>query len=355
MIDDLPSEARNLPNFTVKLNESSRNDRTSPWRLNRPGRTNKISSTIVEAASELYVRWFKRSGPTNWLRDKCCSASERRRELKWRINHLPKMEFSEIQNFTSFCFQFQRTDINTKQGHGIVKIKHRRRHWINRLKISWNISEIREIRAISQKWSALLVGLGFESRLFHSSRIGLFVPGRKETEMENRKERESTARARERRTKGGGGGRDSSLKSLVRFIYRERKAGLAGIGSTVGFIEQRPVCLDRRVIDSDLADSDRRTRGGVHLTVRARRKQRRRKIGLVRRGATTTRVLLQFETIRQSKNREREKDGERTNERDEGGCLCVLWKPVEPIIRGRQRLSESSIFPCGCPNTLKTP
>ena len=123
MIDDLPSEARNLPNFTVKLNESSRNDRTSPWRLNRPGRTNKISSTIVEAASELYVRWFKRSGPTNWLRDKCCSASERRRELKWRINHLPKMEFSEIQNFTSFCFQFQRTNINTKQGHGIVKIK----------------------------------------------------------------------------------------------------------------------------------------------------------------------------------------------------------------------------------------
>ena len=181
---------------------------------------------------------------------------------------------------------------------------------------------------------------------------------RKKRDRNGEQEREridgKSEREREK-DKRGGGGRDSSLKSLVRFIYRERKAGLAGIGSTVGFIEQRPVCLDRRVIDSDLADSDRRTRGGVHLTVRARRKQRRRKIGLVRRGATTTRVLLQFETIRQSKNREREKDGERTNERDEGGRLCVLWKPVEPIIRGRQRLSESSIFPCGCPNTLKTP
>ncbi|KAF3420212.1 hypothetical protein E2986_12367 [Frieseomelitta varia] len=30
MIDDPPSEARNLPNFTVRLNEHSRNDRTSP-------------------------------------------------------------------------------------------------------------------------------------------------------------------------------------------------------------------------------------------------------------------------------------------------------------------------------------
>lgn len=55
--------------------------------------------------------------------------------------------------------------------------------------------------------------------------------------------------------------RDGSLKSLVRFIYRERKAGLAGIGSKVGSLSGR--CLHRRVIDSDLADSDRRTRRGV--------------------------------------------------------------------------------------------
>ena len=54
-------------------------------------------------------------------------------------------------------------------------------------------------------------------------------------ERERERERERIDGRSER------GGRDSSLKSLVRFIYRERKAGLAGIGSTVGFIEQRPV------------------------------------------------------------------------------------------------------------------
>lgn len=52
-----------------------------------------------------------------------------------------------------------------------------------------------------------------------------------------------------------------SLKSLVRFIYREKKGGLAGIGSKVGSLSVR--CLDQRVIDSDLADRDRRTRRGV--------------------------------------------------------------------------------------------
>ncbi|XP_076246471.1 uncharacterized protein LOC143186649 [Calliopsis andreniformis] len=51
---------------------------------------------------------------------------------------------------------------------------------------------------------------------------------------ESRGRRERIGEAKERE--------EGSLKSLVRFIYREKKGGLAGIGSKIGIGEREEVC-----------------------------------------------------------------------------------------------------------------
>ena len=74
------------------------------------------------------------------------------------------------------------------------------------------------------------------------------------------------------------------------------------------------------MIDSDLADSDRRTQRGVHLTVRARRKQRRKigsdrldrpdRYGLARPGS------VRLASIRTRPERLTKKERDREKEKD---------------------------------------
>lgn len=81
------------------------------------------------------------------------------------------------------------------------------------------------------------------------------------------------------------------------------------------------------MIDSDLADSDRRTQRGVHLTVRARRKERRKigsdrldrpdRYGVARPGSV--RLASVRTRLERLTKKERDREGEREKERARGG------------------------------------
>lgn len=83
------------------------------------------------------------------------------------------------------------------------------------------------------------------------------------------------------------------------------------------------------MIDSDLADSDRRTQRGVHLTVRARRKERRKigsdrldrpdRYGVARPGSV--RLASVRTRLERLTKKERDREGEREKERARGGGM----------------------------------